>query len=149
MANKAPVQGTVEAVNAERGSFKVDGKWYSRAHQSNTTELPAVGSTISFDAYGQQYNIWYRYSCLGGGKENGSNGFTQPAPAAQPGSGPARSVGAAVAVAGCKAAALTAAATLLQGSEGNVTDVAANVIVVAKAFESYLTNAQQETEGMI
>jgi hypothetical protein len=147
MAQKVSVSGTVEAVN-DRG-FKINGKWFNKAQRFNGA-VPGVGDKVSFDAYGPKEDLIYRFT-IGEGSSNASTGHAVVQPTV------------ARAVAGKepggnrnpdnpRGTALLAAATLMQGSEGTVQQVASNAIAIARAFEVYLAGVpapqSDEAEGL-
>lgn len=144
MGQKVPVSGVVEQVKQDGTAFKLGGKWYTRADRvAQDFTAPEVGAAINFDAYGGKQDIVYRYMTGGESKTNGngqsgSNGVHRPERVHAGSPAPVAGGGSNAGVGSTRAAALLAAATLLQGSEGTVEVVAGNAIAVARAFEAYL-----------
>ena len=129
MSNKVPVSGVVEQVSPT--GFKLGGKWFNKAKGADKYQAPGVGQTVSFDAYGANQNIVYAI------KEttNGTNGNSAGNPGVLAGAQVRPHIGGS----DCRSSALVAAATLLQGSEGNVEQVASNCVAVSRIFEVYLS----------
>lgn len=143
MSNKVPISGVVEQVSDS--GFKVAGRWFNKARTADKYQAPTVGQTVTFDAYGQNQNVVYQLRVEGNG--NGVGPAAQPVASATNGAVP---VGVHRSGSAARDTALMAAATLLQGSEGNVEQVASNCVAIARIFEVYLGGKQtQQEEEMI
>jgi len=146
MADKRPVQGTVTSTsNNGKQQMEIGGKWYVLSPKASGVSLPAIGEIVAFDAYGRDYDIFYRWSVLGSTAfESVAPGFNQPVAngaggqSSWPGPQPMPTRPENWIVQPTKQAALQAAATLLAGSDGSVEDLADRTRMVASLFEHFL-----------
>src|SRR5262245_1042350 len=122
-ATKTTVSGTVDALVADRKAFKINNAWYQLHPTRCVSPMPEKGAAITFDGYGENQNVVYRWSFTDGTsptnvRRERTNGSLPPSKSS-------------------REAALLAAATLNQ----NVADPDERLALVlrdAKAMEEWL-----------
>jgi len=139
MPNSTSFQGEVIALAPDKRAFKIrfgdEIKWVQISARRKTTGLPEKGTVVSFDAYGPERTVVYKWDAI----NNPDALPVKPASETPPAPSTANVIAATAPTPSSlevRRTALLAAATAMQGqpADGRTT----KVIAMAKAFEAYL-----------